>query len=910
MTRPRSHPLWWAAPFRLARTPGWAVLVLVAATLFVGSVVAPALFVETARSTALSDGLAAGAAGPYGDQSGDLRVTWDGVVSDIDPFLDPLSAMPSYGEPTVTATGVGQSQTNHPVARADGTSSPAVLWYHDGALAALGAADDDPGVWLPTATADELHLKIGDELKIGMEQTFLGTSRHLRPITLSGTYEPEPGSPLPADLAALPDSERWFLPHDPTSPKLVTPMAIVSRATFDRIAPKVQEHPFYVADLLLDPDVTPDEAAVAVDQTAAYGDAAFDGSTPVYGELADALPAPASLDVITGLPSIVDASESTSSSARTQVRPYAVAGEVLAGLLLVAAWVLIGLNRRREQLLASGLGLRPLELTLLAALEALLLCVLAVPAGVGLAQLGVAVAGPPTVAGVPITQDEVVHAAVAGAVGLLLIAVTAGFSALATDRLDRISRLGRSRVSVPWGTALVVVTVVVGFAVLTVEITGRATTPLTTAFPFLVTASVAMLVIRGGAWVRAHRSTRARPGTPRWLAARRTGPVLREVVALSAVVAVSLGLFAYTLTVQRGIDQGVADKTAALAGTETTLEVVDDFRGQGTDRAVYPPVDDTTLVWRRNVALPPNESQVPLMAIDPGSFADVADWGGSGELDAGRALVPRLPTKERGLPVILAGDTNLKAGAETLISFDSVVTVPVYVLGVVDAFPGSETEPGSVTVVIDSRRLFKLVPPPVDPRKKVDPGSIGPGGQLTSVVWSQASGHALRSQLGAADITTDGTLETATEARVENGLVASTWAAGYVLALGGVVLALALAAGLVLALRLSDRDAVSDVLLRRMGYRPADLARARAWEVGYAVATAVVAALIAAAVLVLGPVIIDAAARIPPLSQPRPQWSDLVWLLGVLVALVLLAWVAGTVLTRRRSAAEVLRAGG
>ncbi len=910
MTRPRSHALWWAAPLRLSRTPGWAALVLVAATLFVGSVVAPTLFVETARSTALADGLSAGAGGPYGDQSGDLRVTWDGVVRDIEPMLDPLSAMPAYGEPTVTAVGVGQSQANHPIAIVDGVTSPAVLWYHDGALAALGGDDDEPGVWLPTATADALHLQVGDELKIGMEQTFLGVSRELRKIVLAGTYDPEPGSPLPPELAELPDSERWFLPHDPTQPKLVTPMAIVSRATFDRIAPKVQEHPFYVVDLLLDPDVTPDEATVAVKQQSAYAEAAFDGTTDVFGQLVGAEPNPASLDVISGLPAIAGSAESTASSARKQVRPYAVGGEVLAGLLLVAAWVLIGLSRRREQLLASGLGLRPLELTLLAALEALLICALAVPAGVGLAQLGVAVAGPPTVAGVPVTQDEVVRAAVGGAVGLLLIALTAGVSALATDRLDRISRLGRSRVSVPWGTALVVVTVVVGFSILTVDLTDRATTPLTTVFPFLVTASVAMLVIRGGAWVRSHRPTRARRGTPRWLAARRTGPVLREVVALSAVVAVSLGLFAYTLTVQRGIDQGVADKTAALAGTATTLEVADDFRGQGGDRAVLPPVEGTTIVWRRNVALPPNESGVPLMAIDPTSFADVADWGGSGDLDAGRALVPRLPTKERGLPVILAGDTNLKAGAETLINFDSVVTVPVYVLGVVAAFPGSETEPGSVTVVIDSRRLFKLVPPPVDPRKKVDPASVGPGGQLTSVVWSQDSAKVLRDQLDAEGIATNGVVETAAEARVENGLVASTWAAGYVLALGGVVLALALAAGLVLALRLSDRDAVSDVLLRRMGYRPADLARARAWEVGYAVATAVVAALLAAAVLVFGPTIIDAAAGIPPLSHPRPEVSDLLWLLGVLVALVLLAWVAGTVLTRRRSAAEVLRAGG
>ncbi|GAA1142334.1 hypothetical protein GCM10009606_22460 [Nocardioides aquiterrae] len=228
MTRPAALALWRAAPLRLARTPGWGALVLVAATLLVASVVAPTMFVATARSAALADGLAAVAGGPYGDGSGDLRVTWDGVVGDIDPLLDPLAALPAYGDPVVTALGVGHSQADTPVAVANGRSAPAVMWYHDGALAALGA-DDAEGVWLPSATADALGLRVGDPLRIGMEQTFLGTSRTLRDTVLAGTYETAPGSALPTRLAGLPDADRWFLPHDPTNPAVVTPMAIVSR---------------------------------------------------------------------------------------------------------------------------------------------------------------------------------------------------------------------------------------------------------------------------------------------------------------------------------------------------------------------------------------------------------------------------------------------------------------------------------------------------------------------------------------------------------------------------------------------------------------------------------------------------------------------------------------------------------
>jgi hypothetical protein len=287
-----------------------------------------------------------------------------------------------------------------------------------------------------------------------------------------------------------------------------------------------------------------------------------------------------------------------------------------------------------------------------------------------------------------------------------------------------------------------------------------------------------------------------------------------------------------------------------------------------------------------------------------------AAWGGyPGGLPVtkGEPLVPRLQDKEKGLPVILAGETRLEAGDQTVLEFNFGFDAPVFVVGVVAAFPGSESEPGKVTAVMDSRRLFKLVPPLIDPRRpgadRTDPGSF------TSVVWSRDSADALRERLRDADIATDGVVETATAARVENGLVASTWAAGYVLAIGGVVLVLALAAGLVMARRLADRDSVSDVLLRRMSYRSGDLARARAWEVLYAVGTALVAAALGVGALVLAPTMIDAAAGIPPLSHPRPEVTDALPLVGVLVGLVLLAWLAGTVRTRRRSAAEVLRAG-
>ncbi|MDN4175928.1 hypothetical protein QWY28_23490, partial [Nocardioides sp. SOB77] len=63
-TRGRRHPLWTAAPARLLHSPGWLLLVLLAASLLVASVVAPALFRTSARTAALDTRVETAAAQP------------------------------------------------------------------------------------------------------------------------------------------------------------------------------------------------------------------------------------------------------------------------------------------------------------------------------------------------------------------------------------------------------------------------------------------------------------------------------------------------------------------------------------------------------------------------------------------------------------------------------------------------------------------------------------------------------------------------------------------------------------------------------------------------------------------------------------------------------------------------------
>lgn len=912
MRGPGAHALWRTAPSRLLRAPGWFGLLLVAATLLVASVVAPPLFASTARATALESSLDATAGNPYGPDSGDLRVTWDAVLTpEADAgVLDRLDGLTAYGPPVLGAAGAAQTPTVQPVAVAGGGQEASVLWYRDGAVETLvddlgGDADAD-GVWLASDVADRLGVAVGDRLRIGLFSV-LTERRTLAPTVLLGTYETAPGSSLPEQLAGLPDADRWYLPTYPDRPGLGTPLAIATRATFGRLVLEVGESPLFTADLRLDSDVTPDSAARASDEIAAFGRDSYDQSTLLATLLRSGEPEAATVAVAAGLPELVEDADATATSARGQVRPYAIGGQALAALLLVAAWVVVGLNRRREQLLGSGVGLRPVEQAALGALEVAPVCLVAVPAGVGLAGLGILVAGPPDAAGLTISSDDLVRGGVTGLTALLLVAATAAATAVATDRLGQLSRFGRRRRSLPWGVALLAATAVVTGSVVTLDADDRSGSPLTMLFPVLVAGTVAMLVARGTGWLRGRLRVAARPGGPRWLAGRRTGPVVREVTGLTVVVALALGLFGYTLTVSRGVDQGVADKTAALVGARTTYAVADDLRGS-EGAASTPPVAGSTVVWERGVSLPPTFGEGPLMAIDTRTFAAVADWGASGELGNARGLLPGLDKEARGLPVILAGETDLETGDEATMDFSAEFSVPIKVIGVVDAFPGSEASIGTVTVVASADKLFPLLALTVDPRR---PGATATdAGSFASSVWSKDPAATLRAALRDAEVSTDGEVRTAEQARITNELVASTWVASYVLALGAVVLLLALGAGVVLVLRLAARDTVSDVVLRRMGYDAGQLARARAWEVGYAAATAVIAAGLATALLVLAPSSIDALAGIPPLSRPRVGVPEALALPGVVVLLVLLAQLSGTALARRRPAAEVLRGGG
>jgi hypothetical protein len=434
-------------------------------------------------------------------------------------------------------------------------------------------------------------------------------------------------------------------------------------------------------------------------------------------------------------------------------------------------------------------------------------------------------------------------------------------------------------------------------------------------FPLLLATTVSMTVLRVGARLadgRGHRATRPSGATPRWLAARRSRSAPREVAAVALALAVGLAMLGYTLAAHRGVTHGVDDKIGALVGSRTVVDVGSSMARKRIPprepRVPRSPVPGGTVVYRQLVTLPPTFGSQPLMAVDTTTFGAAADWGASGALSAARDALPRLREPGPDLPVLLVGDTDREVGDKGVLESYEEWTARYVVVGVVDAFPGSETESADVTIVAAADALLRFVPSQLDPRL-IPPPTVPDAGRLSTWVWSPRSPATVADVLSRAGIAPESSL-VRSAAATRPALRAAGWSSGYVVALGAAALLLVGAATLVLAVRLADRDAVTDVLLRRMGFRAGDLAAARTWEVGTVVAGSLVAAAVSVLVLAVAPTTVEPAADVLPLTQPAPAFVDALVLVAGCLVLTGAAAVVGRRRAATRDAAEVLRADG
>jgi len=902
------RPLLLRAPVRLLASPAWSAVVVVAAALFVAALVAPVWFLRAADDAALQASRTAAGNDEFGGTTPNLRVSWQGYVPRAaQPVLDAeLRDLPGFGDPVETGRGSGPQPLLRPLVSAGGHSDVATLWTRDGAIEAVAGGEPTRaqrrGVWLPSEGLT-LDVEVGDVVRLSItpySETGLG-DRVVR-ARVAGFFERVPGSGLPEAMVSSGADPLLYPWYPERAVGNGSALVVADPALFRRLSRAVSDAPSYTADMRLDPDVTAPGLKEAVAAVAALGKRLYDPAEELRFLLSQATPIPVSPQLITGAPLLMQSAQATAAQAELQVSPFVRSTQVLALGLVVVALSLLASRRSLEQQAMTDLGVPAWERTLLSVLELVPLAVAALPLGLVLAYADIAAFGPP---GRPEVGDTVGVVAARAAVGVVaVLAIAALIGAWSAWRLDRratglgMAAHGRSG---SWRVGVLVAGAVVWAAVAGTDVVDRATGPVTVLFPMTTAAAVAVAVTWWWPAVATRLPLRGRrPGSAGWLARTR---IPTGVLPVSLALAVGLSVLGYGFAARRGVAEAVDDKAAGLAGAAVTVDVDQQLQGVPWRRVVEDLGPGTSVIYQSSGALPPVFGDRPVVVVDPETFADAADWGATLDRTA-RVALDRLAAAdaEESVPAILVGTPELGVGDRGQVVLAPAPAVPYRVIAVVDAFPGASALRSDVTMIVPRAGFLPWLSPLVSPR--TDPSRVR--APFRAAVWSSADRATTLRAVGSAGLDA-GQVTVVAQARSQPRLLAADWAVGYLgpLQLGSVLLVIG--AVLLLGRRLLDRDAVTDVVLARMGWTSRELLASRSREVLGVASLSLGAAALTTALLFLAPTTLESVPELPPLATPSLAWTDVAWWLGcALVALALgtafLAWGA-----RRRVPQEVLR---
>jgi hypothetical protein len=241
-----------------------------------------------------------------------------------------------------------------------------------------------------------------------------------------------------------------------------------------------------------------------------------------------------------------------------------------------------------------------------------------------------------------------------------------------------------------------------------------------------------------------------------------------------------------------------------------------------------------------------------------------------------------------------------------VLTFQLNKAVPMRVLDVLPAFPGAAATSG-ITVVTSRDGLRPFLNRQTDPEVP-EPEGLGslPMSPFSASIWSTQGPGEVRRALAAADVPPQ-QVATMQQVRATPPLLASAWAVGYLgpLQVGAVLLMLG--AGALLARRLLDRDLVTDLMLRHMGWSTRELLASRTREVVAVFVVAGLAGALAVALMVVAPTSLESVPEIPPEAEPRATWGAGAWWATALASALLAAYAVLVGGARGRAPEEVLR---
>ena len=684
-------PLWRRAPLRLGREGPWALLVLAAATLLATAAAAAPLFLSSAGDAAMTDVLRTVPTHPPAADAASVHLNGGSDPTDAlqSVLIARVAAIPGLTKPSLSAGSVGRELLPpdtlfSPYVAAGGPRVGARLFGQQDLAASIVPAAGSPtvaaagpGVWLPQPVAERLHARPGDTVTIGVALS-VGTTR--TPVRLAGVYQVAADGRTPLDISG---SSLWsdrlgLLPVDPDHLNQGAYLVVADTASVTKLADSVGDTLRWVAQSELDP-ASPTLASAQ--RTAA-------AITSLQRYLQD--PSRASINagplrpvVVTGLTKLVGRAESARDATVQRTRSVGWAGIVLGLAAVLAVAVLTATRRRRETVHATGVGLRSTTVGALAAIEVLPVAALGWVLGV-LAAYGIVTTwGPPARPAADSVRTAVRDAALTTLLGVAVVAVTATGVAAVVARAPGRSPVGQRR---PWpwevGLALVAVTATAGLAG-HVNDSG----PLALLVPLLVVAATGAVAGRAALSVltrltggRQHGA--AAPGSsggrgtgsaprPRgmraptlWLAARRVAVPGAERVLVVTLLTTGLGMLLYAVTAASAVRATTEDRVAALSGAHVVARIAGSWQLDPTAPVAPEPVDPgftepvppdrlppvrqppvptgSSVVWRTTVVVPGQALQVPLLVVDPTTFAQAASWGTGPDLARARALMPAM----------------------------------------------------------------------------------------------------------------------------------------------------------------------------------------------------------------------------------------------------------------------------
>ena len=893
-------PPWIRAPMLGLRQPGAFFAVAVAAAILACAAASAALFLSSASSASLQQQI--------NDRCDNAAYPMIGTQTYLGPFFRPEN------EAEVRPEFTAQTDQAYPeaLARQGMDSNPIFIgaqsiltengqapsaqnarfvrpFYRPGAVDQITVLDSGSGngIYVPSFVAERDQISVGDSLEAdGASVPVVGIYQNLydEPVrdfwcSYSSLFNNETNANTPpADLVIATDEATFYdlaLARDNANSQ-------GGLGFFDETSVRMWEVP-------VDPDTV---TSTSASENVARQDVAFREARSISGD--PTRPGDFREDSFQSeeLSRLIDRSQRLENGLRGPVIPTAVAGTILAMLLVMAAGSYWADRRLREVRLLSSRGVGPGALAVKAALELVIPAALGTVAGYYLARGLIALAGPADDLDPDALRSAILTTIAGFVIGLILLSSVAGIR----SRNFTEKPIGHKR---SWLSLIPYELILLGAAgYLWWRLRGQEAVVfdgsvaqvngLLVSFPLLFLAGAAVLVVRLIMVVLPALRRRAHGWSPAAFVAVNQLTANRVVSAsLLAALCLPIAVLTYSATLTASSQRTVDSKALTSVGAERAVTSFGDLEAT-------PAVDAAgTLVARYQAAFV-DGAEATALGVDPADFASEAYWEDSFAEQDLESMLAQLPDMAGDrIPVLAAGGVPLGPITLELGGNSQALSLDAEVVAVADVLPGRRTaEP---LILLDDRLIGVEAPQSANLRYEI---------------WTNGD-----PEPAAAEIREQGArlfrVFTTTEVFELANFLGVSWTFGYLQALAGFVGVIAIG-GLLLYLETRQRKrTASYAMARRMGLSRWTHFRSLLAELGSVLVVAlIVGAGLAAAAIAMAYRQLD----VDPIREPSPLLAiPWITLAGIAAATIVVAFGTAVYAQRRSdraNPAEVLRLGG